>query len=135
MAETFAFKARSVWTMPTNNADICFEMAGKVGIIWRRYRKKAPPDVRDALAEVLLRLRLHIVPAAELDGDSNIGRARYDIRGVTQLLRRVANDVHVPHEREEIVHVPKIIHQVRVVHQTVEQIVDVLTPMMHEEIV
>ena len=74
-----------------SDADICLEIAGKAGVLWKRYRKKAPPDVRDTLAEVLLRLRIYLVPTAELDCVGSIGRARYDIRGVTDLLRRIAD--------------------------------------------
>ena len=44
-------------------------------------------------------------------------------------------DVLVPHEMEEIVHVPKMIPQKRVVQQMVEQIVGVPVPVTQEEIV
>ena len=44
-------------------------------------------------------------------------------------------DVLVPHEMEEIVHVPKMITQKRVVQQMVELIVGVPVPVMHEDIV
>ena len=43
-------------------------------------------------------------------------------------------DVLVPHEMEEIVHVPKMIPQKRVVQQMAEQIVGVLVPVTQEEI-
>ena len=44
-------------------------------------------------------------------------------------------DVLVLHEMEEIVHVPKMIPQKRVVQQMVEQIVGVPVPVTQEEIV
>ena len=73
-----------------NDADVCFLVAGRIGPVWRKYRKLAPPEVRDKMAEFLLVLRLYVLPAHDLDCVACIGRSRYDIRGVAQLLARVA---------------------------------------------
>jgi len=49
-----------------------------------------PPDVKDALASLLLELRLHILPECHLSAESSIARSRYDVRGVTELLKFLA---------------------------------------------
>ena len=36
-------------------------------------------------AELLLELRLHILPDQQLDAVGNVGRASYDIRGISEL--------------------------------------------------
>ena len=43
------------------------------------------------MAEFLLELRLVILPDHALDSTSNIGRARYDVRGISELLRHLAS--------------------------------------------
>ena len=55
-----------------------------------QHRKKVPSDVRDSFAELLLTIRLHVIPDEVLDCRSSIGRSRFDIRGVTELLMHVA---------------------------------------------
>ena len=53
-----------------------------------------PPDVRTAFVELLLQLRLVVLPADYLDTESAIGRARYDVRGIAELLAHVAGKPH-----------------------------------------
>ena len=43
------------------------------------------------MAELLLCLRQHLLPAEYLDSVSNVGRARYDIWGIAELLAGVAS--------------------------------------------
>ena len=70
--------------------DACTAVAGQAGKLWKRFRKSLPPSSRDLLAELLLDLRVHILPATHLDLTSNIGRARYDIRGIAELMTMLA---------------------------------------------
>jgi len=48
-----------------------------------------PPPVRTAMAELLLLLRLELLPKEDLDS-SQIGRARYDVRGLAELFKHLA---------------------------------------------
>ena len=73
-----------------NDADTCVAVASWIGPVWRRNRKRLPPEVRNLFAELLLALRLHIMPVAILDDSTNIGRSRYDVRGISELLRHLA---------------------------------------------
>jgi len=82
-----------------NDADVCHSLAGAAGKWWKRHRKVVPPPVKDKLAELLLELRLQILPPEYLDAHSSIGRARYDIRGVTELLRCLAHKQCAPSGR------------------------------------
>ena len=69
----------------------CHLAAGSLGKIWKQYRNRLPPSAKSLLAELLLSLRLHILPADYLNVVSSIfGDARYDIRGVAELLKFVA---------------------------------------------
>ena len=70
--------------------DDCTAVAGALGKVWKQSRKKLPPSAKSIFAELLLDLRLHILPAEHLDAVSNIGRARYDIRGIAELLQHLA---------------------------------------------
>ena len=76
---------------PSSICDDCTTVAGQLGKVWKLSRKKLPPSAKSLFAELLLDLRLHILPADILDAAGNIGRARYDIRGITELLQHVAN--------------------------------------------
>ena len=49
-----------------------------------------PPSSKDLLAELLLDLRLHIIPDEQLSANDNSGNSRYDIRGIAQLLSHLA---------------------------------------------
>ena len=71
-------------------ADVCLAAAGQAGKLWKKYRKGLPPSSRSLLAEFLLDLRLHVLPDSFLDSVSNVGRARYDARGITELLSLLA---------------------------------------------
>ena len=73
-----------------NNADRCHSLAGGLGPLWKRHRRRLPPSVRSAFAELLLEIRLFVMPSSSLDAASVIGNARFDIRGVTELLAHVA---------------------------------------------
>ena len=73
-----------------SSADRCFLIAGQVVKLWKRHRRDIPSDVKDALALLLLELRIHLMPAEQLDCSSNLGRARCDIRGISELLLSVA---------------------------------------------
>ena len=53
----------------------------------------------------------------------------------TRTARVVIVDVHVPHEKKEIVQGPKMIPQERVFQRQVEQIVEVPMPMAQKEMV
>ena len=75
---------------PMAAADVCFAAAAQAGRIWKRHRKGLPPSAKALLAEFLLDLRLHILPDDYLDAASNIGRSKYDIRGVTELLKALS---------------------------------------------
>ena len=55
--------------------DRIFEATGKLGKVWRYYRKILPPNSRNLLAELLLDLRTHILP-------SDIDQSRYDVREI-----------------------------------------------------
>jgi len=70
--------------------DACYSLAGSAGKQWRIHRRVLPPSVKDALASLLLELRLVLLPVLDLDCQSQIGRARCDIRGVAELLRHLA---------------------------------------------
>ena len=72
------------------DADVCHSAAGKLGPIWKRFRKKLPPVVRDQFAELLLELRHFVLPPKFLGPDAAIGSSRYDIRGITELLKYVS---------------------------------------------
>ena len=72
------------------DADVCHSAAGKLGPIWKRFRKKLPPVVRDHFAELLLELRHFVLPAELLSPTAAIGASRYDIRGIAELLRYVS---------------------------------------------
>ena len=61
-------------------ADVCHSAAASLGKIWKRFRKVLPLSSKDLLAELLLDLRLHIVPDEQLSASDNIGNSRYDIR-------------------------------------------------------
>jgi len=74
----------------SSDADVCHTAAGKLGPIWKRFRKKLPPVVRDQFAELLLELRHFVVPSELLSPAAAIGSSRYDIRGITELLRYVS---------------------------------------------
>jgi len=73
------------------NAEVCHRAAGKLGPIWKLYRKKLPPAVRDLFAELLLEIRHHVVPSSMLSPADNIGNSRYDIHGISQLFVHLAN--------------------------------------------
>ena len=80
------------------DADVCHSAAGKLGPIWKRFRKKLPPVVRDQFAELLLELRHFVLPSELLSPTAAIGSSRYDIRGIAELLRYVsARDVSIAH--------------------------------------
>ena len=68
----------------------CHLAAGSLGKIWKQYRNRLPPSAKSLLAELLLDLRLHILPADYLNAVSIVGDARYDIRGVAELLKFIA---------------------------------------------
>jgi len=71
--------------------EIWFEaFVGSLGKLWRQNRRKLPPGIRGAFAQLLLEVRVEFLPANFLDVQSNIGRARYDVRGITELLKRIA---------------------------------------------
>ena len=74
----------------SSDADVCHTAAGKLGPIWKRFRMKLPPVVRDQFAELLLELRHFVVPSEFLGPTAAIGSSRYDIRGITELLKHVA---------------------------------------------
>ena len=66
-------------------------MAGCLGKTWRTNRRRLKPPIRDAFAALLLEVRLEYLPDAYIDGVSNVGRARSDIRGIAELLKHVAD--------------------------------------------
>ena len=72
------------------DADVCSAAAAKLGPVWRKMRKKLPPSARSLFAELLLELRLHILPDQLLDAVGNVGRASYDIRGISELFAFLA---------------------------------------------
>ena len=77
-----------------NDSDRCSRLAAALGPLWKRHRRALPPSVRTAFAELLLQIRLVVLPAEYLDSKSAIGRARYDVRGITELLTLVAGRPH-----------------------------------------
>ena len=48
-------------------ADVCVAVASQAGKIWKRHRRALPPSAKALLAELLLDLRLHILPDFVLD--------------------------------------------------------------------
>ena len=72
------------------DADVCHSAAGKLGPLWKRFRKKLPPVVRDQFAELLLELRHFVLPTELLSPTAAIGSSRYDIRGIAELLKYVS---------------------------------------------
>ncbi len=70
--------------------EACFRAAGAIGKVWRQRRRDLPPDVRGLVAETLLALRLHVLPGAVLGAVGAIGRSRYDIRGISEMLKHLA---------------------------------------------
>ena len=58
-------------------ADLCLRVAGTVGKAWKKYRRQLPSEVRDSMRQLLLDLRLHVIPKEDL-ACSAIGKARYD---------------------------------------------------------
>ena len=81
---------------PMSDCQLCFLVAGATGKLWRKHRRVLPPPVRDALAALLLELRLFAVPAEKLSPAAQVGRARCDIRGIAELLGALAQ----PRERQ-----------------------------------
>ena len=63
---------------------------GSLGKLWRLHRRRLTPGIRDAFAQLLLEVRLEYLPADYLDTQSNVARARYDVRGITELLKQIA---------------------------------------------
>ena len=55
-----------------------------------KIRRVLLPSSKALLAEFLLDLRLHVLPDEQLDAVGNIGRAKYDIRGIAELLKVVS---------------------------------------------
>ena len=79
----------------STSCEACHLLAGGVGKLWRRHRRNLPPEVRDHVAELLLLLRLHLLPPQNLDIDKVVGRSRYDVRGISQLFAYLASsDLH-----------------------------------------
>ena len=72
-------------------SDSLFLVAGSLGRLWRKHRRTLPTDVRHAYAQLLLELRLEVLPSTDMDAVSNVGRSRYDIRGVSELLKVLAS--------------------------------------------
>ena len=64
---------------------------GSLGKLWRLHRRRLTPDIRDAFAQLLLEVRVEYLPTDYLDTQSNIARARYDVRGITELLKQIAS--------------------------------------------
>ena len=71
-------------------AEACSRAAGAIGRVWRQRRRDLPPDVRDLIAETLLALRIYVLPDTMLDAAGAIGRSRYDIRGISEMLKHLA---------------------------------------------
>eukprot|EP00972_Heterocapsa_arctica_P024109 3552672-Heterocapsa_arctica.AAC.1 len=69
---------------------LSFSLLGHLGGSGRRTAGSYPPNARQAFAGLLLEMRLLILPDSMLDAKSNIGRVRYDVRGITELLSVVA---------------------------------------------
>ena len=70
--------------VPLPPAEACHLAAGHLGKIWKAHRRTLPPDVKDLVAETLLAMRAHII-------GEDVKHSRYDIRGVTELLKFVAS--------------------------------------------
>ena len=81
-------------------AEACSRAAGAIGRVWRQRRRDLPPDVRDLIAETLLALRIYVLPDTMLDAAGAIGRSRYDIRGISEMLKHLATQEavskHIP---------------------------------------
>ena len=71
-------------------ADLCLRIAGTVGKVWKMHRRAIPSDVRDSMRQLLLDLRLHVIPA-DVIASSAVGKARHDVRGIAELLRVIAS--------------------------------------------
>ena len=65
-------------------------VAGALGKLWRQNRRKLPSGIRNVFAQLLLEVRLEYLPAEFLDTQSQIGRARFDVRGISELLKNIA---------------------------------------------
>ena len=69
----------------------CYDLVQAPGRLWKLHRKKVPPDARSYFAELLLCLRLHLLPDRRL-AVSVVGRSsRYDVRGIAELMATVAS--------------------------------------------
>ena len=84
-----AFASSMVCSPPS--ADVCHSAAAQLGKLWKRFRKTLPPSSRDLLAELLLDLRLHLLPLENVSAPDCIGASRYDIRGIAQLLAVISD--------------------------------------------
>jgi hypothetical protein len=58
-----------------------------------------PPEAKSAFAEFLLALRLYVVPDDQLDALGNIGRSRYDVRGIAEMMAVLATRKEVVLEK------------------------------------
>mmetsp|Transcript_16689 Transcript_16689/g.34582 ORF Transcript_16689/g.34582 Transcript_16689/m.34582 type:complete len:363 (-) Transcript_16689:145-1233(-) len=72
-------------------ADSLHVLAGTLGKLWKKSRRSLPPAVRHSYAELLLAIRHEVLPQAHLDSAANLGRARSDVRGITELFAYLAN--------------------------------------------
>ena len=70
-------------------AEACFCVASKVGPAWKRCRRSIPPSVKCKFAELLFELRLFVLPR-DVVAASAIGEARYDVRGLVELMVELA---------------------------------------------
>ena len=90
--------------------EIWFEsFVGSLGKLWRQNRRRLTPGIRDAFAQLLLEVRLEFLPAAHLDLQSNIGRARFDVRGITELLKHIASRQGPPTQCRSYNKTPKVV--------------------------
>ncbi|MEC7281468.1 MAG: hypothetical protein VXU50_05330, partial [Verrucomicrobiota bacterium] len=49
------------------SADTCHHIVGTIGKLWKAHRRRLPPPVRSAMVELLLAIRLELLPAEHLE--------------------------------------------------------------------
>ena len=65
-------------------------LACSLGKLWKVHRRRLPPEVRHPFIELLLAMRIELLPIPGLSPEINLDRARYDVRRLADLLRLAA---------------------------------------------
>ena len=72
-------------------SDEFFSVAGSLGRLWKKNRRILPAEVRNSFAQLLLDIRIELLPLGMHDAGVEISRSRYEIRNLADLFRRLAS--------------------------------------------